>query len=69
MQVTDLKTEEMPVSDPQRLIQGAERGERIRFGFIRVHQGIRRDELCQCVDVVGVLSIGKSANIRHFVND
>lgn len=30
-------------------------GKRIRFGFICVHQRICRDELCQCVDVLGVL--------------
>lgn len=31
--------------------------QRIRFGFIRVHQRICRDELCQCVDVVSVLPV------------
>lgn len=32
---------------------------RIRFGFICVHQRVRRDELCQRVDVVGVLPVSR----------
>lgn len=39
-------------------------GKGIRFGFIGVHQGVRRDELSQSVDVFSVLPVEQNKGVQ-----